>query len=82
MSSDTIKALIGFLIFIFILTSLIQWLAKNKKADLILKKIEKGLLYIKIPYFLVQILMWFVIMIPYCAILFIAALVVDYLGLM
>lgn len=82
MSLETIKAIIGFLIFIFILVSGVQWLVKNKKAELIINKIEKWLLYIKIPNFFVQILLWFIVMIPYCIVILAAALVIDYLGLM
>lgn len=82
MDIETIKAIIGFLIFIFVLVSLVQWLAKNKQTEKILNKIEKGLLFIKIPNFLVQILLWIIVMIPYCIILFMAVLLVDYLGLM
>lgn len=82
MDIETIKAIIGFLIFIFVLVSLVQWLAKNKQTEKILNNIEKGLLFIKIPNFLVQILLWIIVMIPYCIILFMAVFLVDYLGLM
>ena len=82
MGIETIKAIIGFLIFIFVLVSLVQWLAKNKQTEKILNNIEKGLLFIKIPNFLVQILLWIIVMIPYCIILLMAVLLVDYLGLM
>jgi len=60
----------------------INWLSKNRKTNNILKKIEKILLDLKIPYFLVQIIMYIIIWVPLGAIMYFGAwFTSDYLKL-
>ena len=78
----TFKAILGFLIFVVMLVGAIDWLTKNKKSNNLVEKIERTLLDLKIPYFIVQILMYIIVMIPPCIVMGIAVLLIDYLGLM
>ncbi len=78
----TFKAILGFLIFVVMLVGAIDLLSKNKKTDNLIGKFEKALLSLKIPYFLVQIIMYIIVMMPLCLVMYFAAwLTSDYLGL-
>ena len=79
---EIIKAIIGFLIFVIILVKGVEWFSNNKKTDGFLKKIENFLLSLKIPYFIVQIILYIIVWVPICALMYLAAMLIDYLGLM
>ena len=79
---EIIKAIIGFLIFVIILVKGIEWFSNNKKTDGFLKKIENFLLSLKIPYFIVQIILYIIVWVPIGALMYLTAMLIDYLGLM
>ena len=79
---EIIKAIIGFLIFAIILVKGIEWFSNNKKTDGFLKKIENFLLSLKIPYFIVQIILYIIVWVPIGALMYLTAMLIDYLGLM
>ena len=78
-----IGGLPGFLIFIVILMAFVQFFIVKPLPvfDKIVNGIEKFLLAIKIPKFIVGMIMFVVVWIPICIGMVIAVLFVDYLGL-
>ena len=73
-------AIIGFIIFITSLVYFVTWFSENKNTDRALKKIEKFFLSLKIPNWIVAIIMYFFVIVPYCMAIYIIVLFVDYLG--
>ena len=78
-----IGGLPGFLIFIVILMTFVQFFIVKPLPvfDKIVNGIEKFLLALKLPKFLVGIIMYLVASVPVCAGVIVGVLVVDYLGL-
>ena len=78
-----IGGLPGFLIFIVILMAFVQFFIVKPLSffDKFANGIEKCLLAIKIPKFIVGMIMYLVVCIPVCAGVIVGVLVVDYLGL-
>ena len=78
-----IGGLPGFLIFIVILMAFVQFFIVKPLPvfDKIVNGIEKFLLALKLPKFLVGIIMYLVASVPVCAGVIVGVLAVDYLGL-
>ncbi len=73
----------GFLIALVILMAFVQFFIVKPLPffDKLVRGIEKCLLAIKIPKFIVAMIMYLIVCIPVCVGLLVAVLVVDYLGL-
>ena len=71
---------IGFIIFIFALGFLVEKFGKNKTSDNLLVGFEKLLLKIKIPYFIVQIILYFLVIGFITGIIVLLVYALSYLG--
>jgi len=73
---------IGFIIFIFTLGFIVEKFGKNKTSDNLLVGFEKLLLKIKIPYFIAQIILYFLVIGFYTGIIVLLVYALSYLGIL
>jgi hypothetical protein len=71
---------IGFIIFIVIMSFLVEKFGKNKTTDTLLGSFEKVLLKIKIPYLIVQLILYALVMTALIGIIVFAGYIVSFLG--